>query len=161
MNGSKRNRHGNALPGAVHLKVVSNCVGKSRESGRKRAFADEVCNRFKTGCAYLRVILPIDEKRAFVKDIAGRRDRVVGEAYDVDENWDSDGMASVYKVAVSGACNKTMQIQRLCDDETEVEPTSFLEMIDLSWRLSRQSAILQSCLTVLATWRESWRTCGQ
>lgn len=41
-NGSKRGRHGNALPGAVHPKVVLRYVEEFRESCVKRGFAEAV-----------------------------------------------------------------------------------------------------------------------
>lgn len=40
--GSKRDRHGDALPGALHLKVVRRYFEEFRESGMTRDFAEGV-----------------------------------------------------------------------------------------------------------------------
>lgn len=86
MDGAKRGYCDDESSGAVHLKVVPRYFEKFRESSVVRDFAEAVRDRFKTEGVDLKVILSIEEQRAFMGNMANSRDEVEGETEDVDED---------------------------------------------------------------------------
>lgn len=86
--GCKRGCRGNELPGAEHLLVVLRNVMEFCESGMKLDFAEAVWNRFQTEGADLRVTPCIYEQHAFVRDTAGSRNKIEGDANYGRADWD-------------------------------------------------------------------------
>lgn len=103
LDGSNKGSFGGVVPGAVHSKVLSRYADEFLESDMKRYTAEKAQNCIKTGVGGLRVIPSIEQKRAFVRDIANRRDEREGETEDVDESWDIEGLVSVNEMPVSEA----------------------------------------------------------
>lgn len=93
--GYKRSRHGDALPSAVHSKIVLRYVEEVRESVVKRDFAVAVWNRFKTEGVDLRVILLIEQQGVCVPDVAGCCKEAEVDAADVEDDWAFEAMVSV------------------------------------------------------------------
>lgn len=113
--GCKRGRHGDALPGALHPKVVPRYVEKVQESGIKRIFVEVAWNRFKTESVESRTISSIKQHRAFMRDTTVRREEVEAKAGDTNVGSDFEGTLFVDEVAESRIHGKLKEIQHLCE----------------------------------------------
>lgn len=98
----------------------------------KHDFVEGVLNCFKTEGVDLRVNPTVMEHRAFVRDVASRREEVSGKTDDADDDWDFGGMVSADEIAKYGVRGKIKEIQRICEDRSKAVPTFVVEVIDLS-----------------------------